>query len=122
MNVGWASKEQFEGTHPVRTALRLYSGQRRRLTFAATAFALKHSPVWVMPLLTANLIDAVVEEKPIAVLWVNAGVMAVLILLNVPLTSAYARWLSLAVRRSRPICGWRCATGFSSSPSATTDG
>ncbi|HEX8629013.1 MAG TPA: ABC transporter ATP-binding protein [Catenuloplanes sp.] len=82
----------------VRTALRLYAGQRGRLLLAALAFTAKHSPVWVMPLLTANMIDAVVQRRPLATLWVNAAVMAVLIVQNVPLNWAYARWLSLAVR------------------------
>ncbi len=52
--------------HPARSALRLYSGQRRRLSLAAVAFALKQSPVWIAPLLTANIIDAVVSREPVS--------------------------------------------------------
>lgn len=88
----------FDGTHPAKTAIRLYSGQRGRLTVAAIAFAFKHSPVWVMPLLTANVIDAVVQAKPLSVIWANAAVMALLVLQNIPLTLAYVGRLSLAVR------------------------
>jgi ATP-binding cassette, subfamily B, bacterial len=88
----------FDGSHPARTALRLYSGQRGRLVWAGVAFACKHSPVWVMPLLTANVIDAVVQARPVSVLWVNAAVMAALILQNIPLTLIYVGRLSLAVR------------------------
>ena len=90
--------ERFDRKRPAKTALRLYSGQRARLTVAAIAFAFKHSPVWVMPLLTANVIDAVVQKKPLSVLWINAAVMAVLVLQNVPLSFVYVRRLSLAVR------------------------
>ena len=90
--------EGFDAKHPVKTALRLYSGQRARLTVAAIAFTFKSSPVWVMPLLTANVIDAVVEKKPLSVLWINAAVMAVIVLQNVPLSLIYVRRLSLAVR------------------------
>jgi ATP-binding cassette, subfamily B, bacterial len=89
---------RFDPKHPARTVLRLYSGQRRRLTLAAVAFACKHSPVWITPLLTANIIDAVVSRKPLSVIWTNAAVMAVLIVFNAPLTWAYVRWLSLALR------------------------
>ncbi len=90
--------EGFDGKRPAKTALRLYSGQRGRLTVAAVAFAFKHSPVWVMPLLTANVIDAVVQKAPLSVLWVNAAVMAVLVLQNIPLSLLYVGRLSLAVR------------------------
>lgn len=83
---------------PLRSGLRLFAPQRRRLAVAAGAFALKHSPVWVMPLLTANVIDMVVEDRPLSVLWWNAAVMVVLVVQNVPLTSVYASWSSRAVR------------------------
>jgi len=88
----------FDGDHPVKTTLRLYSDQRGRLAVAAVAFAFKHSPVWVMPLLTANVIDAVVQKKPLSVLWINAAVMAALVLQNVPLTLLYVGRLSVALR------------------------
>lgn len=78
--------------------MRLYSDQRRRLSLAAIAFACKQSPVWIAPLLTANIIDAVVERKSVDVIWANAAIMAGLIVVNAPLTWAYVRWLSLAVR------------------------
>ena len=42
----WSVVEGYDGKHPARTALRLYAGQRGRLTVAAIAFAVKHSPVW----------------------------------------------------------------------------
>jgi ATP-binding cassette subfamily B protein len=90
--------ERFDEKHPVKTALRLFSGQRARLAMAAVAFTFKSSPVWVMPLLTANVIDAVVQKKPLSALWINAAVMAVLVLQNVPLSIVYVKRLSLAVR------------------------
>jgi ATP-binding cassette subfamily B protein len=92
------SLPRYDPAHPARTALRLYSGQRRRLALAAVAFACKQSPIWIAPLLTANIIDAVVSRKPVSVIWDNAAIMAGLIVVNAPLTWAYVRWLSLAVR------------------------
>src|SRR5450432_1267770 len=93
-----AADHRYDPAHPARTALRLYSGQRRRLTLAAIAFACKQSPVWITPLLTANIIDAVVSRRPVSVIWENAAVMGGLIVVNAPLTWAYIRWLSLALR------------------------
>ncbi|RZS91462.1 ATP-binding cassette subfamily B protein [Motilibacter rhizosphaerae] len=98
MTSGTIPAEVFSPEHPVQTARRLYRGQRRHLLLATVAFACKHSPVWVMPLLTANTIDAVVEERPLRVLWVDVGVMVLLVLQNMPLTQVYARELSLALR------------------------
>jgi ATP-binding cassette subfamily B protein len=98
MTVASALDIEFDPRRPARTAMRIYAGQRRRLGLAAVAFAAKHSPVWIMPLLTANVIDAVVDHEPVSTIWLNGAVMGVLVLFNLPLTWAYARWLSLALR------------------------
>jgi ATP-binding cassette, subfamily B, bacterial len=98
MSATAVTDHRYDPAHPARTALRLYSGQRRRLALAAVAFACKQSPVWITPLLTANIIDAVVSRRPVAVIWENAAVMGGLIVVNAPLTWAYVRWLSLALR------------------------
>lgn len=57
-------EDWYDPTHPVRTTLRLFSEQRWRMTGAAFTYAVKHSPVWVMPVLTAQVIDIVVDERP----------------------------------------------------------
>jgi hypothetical protein len=43
-------EEHYEGARPVRTLMRLFAGQRWRITLAAVAFAFTSSPVWIMPL------------------------------------------------------------------------
>ncbi|WP_298458233.1 ABC transporter ATP-binding protein [uncultured Cellulomonas sp.] len=90
--------EGYDGSRPARTFLRLYRPHRGRLTVAAVAFALKHSPVWVMPVLTADVIDIVVEHRPLSELWLAAGLMAVFIVQNLPVSVLYYRQLSYAVR------------------------
>lgn len=88
----------YDARHPVRTLMRLYRGQHRRLLVAGTAFAVKHSPVWVMPVLTAEVIDVVVEHRPQSHLWWAGGAMALLVTLNLPVSVLYHRRLSAAVR------------------------
>jgi len=88
----------YDGAHPVLTLARMFRGQGRRLTVATGSFTLKHSPVWILPLLTANVIDVVVEHRPLHELWVNAALMAVLIAQNLPLHQLYVRMLSVSVR------------------------
>ncbi|MBI9114657.1 ABC transporter ATP-binding protein [Sanguibacter suaedae] len=91
-------EEWYDGTHPVRTTVRLFSDQRWRILGAALAYAVKHSPVWVMPVLTAEVIDIVVEERPLSELWFVAAFMTVIIAQNLPLTAVYVRFLSHSVR------------------------
>lgn len=93
-----AVDHRYDGTRPARTFLRIYRGQRVRLAVAAAAFALKHSPVWVMPVLTAEVIDIVVEHRPVRELWLSAGLMALLIVQNLPVSVLFYRQLSYAVR------------------------
>jgi ATP-binding cassette, subfamily B, bacterial len=91
-------EDSYDGTRPVRQIGRLYRGQGGRLAFAAAAFALKHSPVWVIPALTANVIDIVVQHRPLHELWVVAAFLGVLIAQNLPMHWLYVRALSRAVR------------------------
>jgi ABC-type multidrug transport system fused ATPase/permease subunit len=91
-------EEHYDGARPVRTLVHLFAGQRWRIALAALAFALKHSPVWIMPLLTAEVIDIVVQHRPLRDLWWSAILMAVFIAQNYPLTWVYTRQLSVSVR------------------------
>ena len=91
-------EDSYDGTHPIRQVRRLYRGQGGRLAFAAAAFTVKHSPVWVIPALTANVIDIVVQHRPVHELWVVAVVLGVLIAQNLPLHWLYVRALSRSVR------------------------
>ncbi|MGJ6965468.1 ABC transporter ATP-binding protein [Streptosporangium sp. G11] len=63
------------------------------------AFLVKHSPTWLLPLITANVVDIVVSRAPIAHLWANAGVLLVLLLFNYPLHLLYVRCTHGAIRR-----------------------
>ena len=49
----------------VRTLWYFFEPERRHLWTAMGVHILKHSPVWLMPLLTANIIDVVVQHRPI---------------------------------------------------------
>ncbi|MGB8646754.1 MAG: ABC transporter ATP-binding protein [Anaerolineae bacterium] len=91
-------EHRYQGEHPVRTLWYLFEPERMHLVLAAILFVVKHSPVWVMPLLTANIIDVLVQHRPLAELWLNALVLVLLLFQNVPLHFAYVRFQSIAVR------------------------
>ena len=76
----------FLNQPPLKTLWLLFEADRPRLLLAAVSFVIKHSPVWLLPLLTANLIDVVVEDRPIAELWWNALLLVLLIFQNIPCT------------------------------------
>ncbi|MEW1718077.1 ABC transporter ATP-binding protein [Streptomyces sp. NPDC093109] len=89
----------YSGEHPLRTLAYLFRPDRRRLALAVLVFAVKHIPVWLLPLITANIIDVVVEHRPIAELWYNTGVLVFVLVLNFPLALLYARLMSSSIRR-----------------------
>ncbi|MGC1378124.1 MAG: ABC transporter ATP-binding protein [Anaerolineales bacterium] len=91
-------ERRYQGEHPLRTLWYLYDPERKRLALALALFIVKHSPVWVLPLLTANIIDVMVNRLPLSQMGLNAAVLAILLLQNVPMNFFYVRYLSLAVR------------------------
>ncbi|MEU0556208.1 ABC transporter ATP-binding protein [Dactylosporangium sp. NPDC006015] len=88
----------FDGRRPLRTTVRLLAHRKWRIALATVAFAVKDSPIWLLPLLTANIIDVVVEHRPLAQLWLNAVVLAVVLLQNIPVHMLWVRQMSLIVR------------------------
>ncbi|WP_331751358.1 ABC transporter ATP-binding protein/permease (plasmid) [Streptomyces sp. NBC_00715] len=74
--------------------------ERFRVVLAFIVFAAKHSPAWIMPLVTADLIDTVVTHGPATTLLVDGCLLLAVLLLNVPLHVLYVRWMYGAVRRT----------------------
>ncbi|GII00604.1 ABC transporter ATP-binding protein [Planobispora takensis] len=94
-----ALDHRYRGEHPVRTLAYLFAEERLKLLVAVFAFIVKHSPIWVLPFVTANIIDVVQSRQGIVVLWVNTAVLLALLLLNYPLHLLYVRCLHGAIRR-----------------------
>ena len=88
----------YDGSKPLKTTVRLYRDQKLNLLWSALAFTIKHSPVWIMPLLTAEVIDIVVEHKAgTHLLWISIF-MVVIIAQNLPVAAIYAHFFARAVR------------------------
>jgi ATP-binding cassette subfamily B protein len=94
---------RYRGEHPVRTLVYLFRPDAGRLTLAVGAFLVKHSPVWLLPLITANVLDVVVTHRPVTDLWINTGVLLVILLLNYPLNQLYVRCLASSIRRTSTV-------------------
>ncbi|MGY6497837.1 MAG: ABC transporter ATP-binding protein, partial [Microcella sp.] len=90
--------ELVDGAHPPRTLLRLLGLHRWRVAGAVGAFALKETPVWLLPVITAQIIDIVVAGGPTSALWLWAGVAVVALAQNYPNHVLYTKLFMGAVR------------------------
>jgi ATP-binding cassette subfamily B protein len=90
---------RYQGEHPIRTLAYLFRADRRRLAAAVGVFTFKHSPIWLLPLITASIIDTVVQHRPIAELFTSTGIILFILLVNYPLHVLYVRLLYGSVRR-----------------------
>ncbi|MDT0341648.1 ABC transporter ATP-binding protein [Streptomyces litchfieldiae] len=91
---------RYSGEHPVRTLAYLFRADRWRLLAAFVVFTVKHSPIWLLPLVTAAIVDTVVLHLPLARLWSSAGLIMVILLINPPLHLLWVRLMYGSVRRT----------------------
>nr|WP_030679892.1 hypothetical protein [Streptomyces cellulosae] len=77
----------------------LFLADRHRLAAAAGVLTAKHSPGWLLPLITASVIDTVVQHQPVSRLWTSTGVLLFILLVNHPLHLLDVRLLYGTVRR-----------------------
>ncbi|WP_336646579.1 ABC transporter ATP-binding protein [Microbacterium sp. USHLN186] len=88
----------IDGQYPTRSVLRLVTRRPWRLTAAVLAFAVKETPVWFLPVVTAAIIDIVALRGAVSgVLWWFA-LAALLLLQNYPNHLLYTRNFMTVVR------------------------
>ncbi|EPD68103.1 ABC transporter ATP-binding protein [Streptomyces sp. HGB0020] len=90
---------RYRDEHPIRTLGYLFRADRRQLIAAVGVFTVKHSPVWLLPLITASIIDTVVQHAPVGRIWLSTGIILTILVLNHPLHILYVRLLYGSVRR-----------------------
>lgn len=86
--------------HPLLTLITLYKGNYHKFVLAVVFFFIKHACVWVLPIVTANIINDITTGNPDTVrnLIFYTILMAVLISLNVPMNYLYTDYKSQATR------------------------
>jgi ATP-binding cassette subfamily B protein len=91
---------QYDGRRPWRTLVNLYWPERRAVLLAMLAYLFKASPLWILPVITANIIDVLAHHSGDGMrsLWINAAVGATAIVQNIPSAMLYVNFLSRAVR------------------------
>lgn len=85
---------------PVRILLRLYHKHYGRMLIAAVFYAIKVSPVWIIPIVTSNVINIATQrpEDSVRQFIINLSLVVVVLLLNIPFNTLYAKNMSLARR------------------------
>jgi len=85
---------------PLRLLFLLYRNHWSKLALSVLFFLVKHSPVYVLPIVTANLINMAANPSKyaMATLWWNIGVLAVVIAQNIPMQVLHISYMSKAVR------------------------
>ena len=86
--------------HPMQILLGLYKGNYHKFFLAVIFFLIKHAPVWVLPIVTANIINDITSGSPETYqnIIIQAMIMIVLVALNIPMNYMYTRYKSLATR------------------------
>lgn len=93
--------------HTLKTLIGIYKGHYLQLFFSVIFFLIKSSPVWVMPVVSANIINAATDksENAVNIIIVNIIIILVMVLQNVPTnyihTVLYAKTIRSVERELR---------------------
>lgn len=89
-----------EQKHPLRMIFRLFKGQYGHLLLSALFYFIKVSPVWALPLITADVIDVVSKRPEMLMrhLAVDFAIALILLAQNIPLHMLYIRFFNRALR------------------------
>lgn len=79
----------------------IYKGQRINLFISFFFFLIKHSPVWIIPIITANMINIASNpgEKDLSGIWINLLIISIIIAQNIPSQYMHVSYLSKASRQ-----------------------
>ena len=86
---------------PIRILLGIFKGHYHKFLLAGLCFFIKHSPVWMSPIILANIINLATEggENVVGKIAVNTALLIFLIALNFPLNYFYTKLRSVATRQ-----------------------
>jgi ATP-binding cassette subfamily B protein len=90
---------RYQG-HPMKILISLYRGNYHKFVLAIISFFIKHACVWVLPIITANIINDVTSKSPDTMrnIIVYCTIEAGLIAINIPSNYLYTAYKSLATR------------------------
>lgn len=94
------SDDSLTERKPARLLFMLYRPHWTKLLLSILFFLIKHSPVYVLPIVTANLINIVSKPGQLGMeaLWWNIIVLAIVIVQNIPTQVLHISYMSKAIR------------------------
>ncbi len=91
-------EDNYRGDRPLKTLLYLYREDGSKIALSMLFYVIKHSPVWLMPLVVANVIDIISNPSThsISELWLNGGILAASVVQNIPTHYLHIKFMSAA--------------------------
>jgi ATP-binding cassette subfamily B protein len=87
-----------DARRPIGSLVRLFRPYRWSMLVATVVFVVKDSPIWILPVLTGNIIDVVVQHGSGSQLWLNAAIAVGILVINYPLNIIYVNLFSGSTR------------------------
>lgn len=86
--------------HNMKILLNFYHGNYWRLFVSTVFFVIKNSPVWIVPVATANIVDAATSggDNGLRTILINMLILGILVIQNVPTNYVHAVFYSKAIR------------------------
>lgn len=86
--------------NPVKVLYYLFKDSIGQVLMALICYIIKNSPTWVTPIIVANIINIVSSPSKHSVkeVWINGGIMLLVLLQNIPMNTAFNSFFSKAVR------------------------
>lgn len=88
-------------SNSLMTLVGFYKGQYHNFLLSVIFYAIKHSPVWVLPIVTANIINYVTEGAGDIYnkIFLNGSLLLLLLVLNIPMNYLHMHYRASAVRK-----------------------
>ena len=90
---------KYHNASPFRKLIYLYHGQYLKIVLSIILFAIKNSPVWILPVIIARMIDIISDTKKYSIhdLWIIGIIFLFIILQNIGTHTLYVRVFSGAL-------------------------
>ncbi len=96
----WAEELDYRQGHPFANLWRWLEGDKTKIFAAMFYYAIKASPVWAMPIVTANIINFAThaDRYTMRFFWFNVAVLVVVLVQNIPFHVLFIHYASLINR------------------------
>ena len=86
--------------HSLKILLLLYKGHYLELLGSCVFFVIKHSPVWILPIATSNVIDAATraDQTTTGSILLNVAIMGFMVLQNIPTNYVHTWFYAKTIR------------------------